>query len=125
MNTRLDKLVEHEPGRRAVGVRHVPNTLDVFDTHFPRFPVLPGVLIIDDLTELARTVVAQDDDWVLGGVRRARFRHFVAPGDVLELSAELISRDDTRAVFRAGARVDGRPVTTVGQLVLERVDGAE
>ena len=56
MNTRLDKLVEHEPGRRAVGVRHVPNTLDVFDTHFPRFPVLPGVLIIDDLTDTTRIV---------------------------------------------------------------------
>lgn len=120
--TEMDQLVDVQPGRRAVAVRHVPHSLDVFATHFPRFPVLPGVLILDDLTVVARLALGPDSaTWVLAATHRARFRRFVSPGDVVEFTAELLERTEAQAIFRGSVRVDGRVVTTVAQLVLDRI----
>jgi len=128
--TSLDELHEVRTGHRAVAVRHVPNTLDVFVSHFPRFPVLPGVLILDDLVAVARLAVSGPDQpgtppgstppWLLASIHRVRFRHFVQPGDSLEVTAEVLDHDPGSTVVRGVVRVDGRPVTTVGSLVLHR-----
>jgi len=124
----LDAVLELEVGRRAVAVRHVPHTLDVFATHFPRFPVLPGVLILDDLARVARLAVTSPaattrvQVWTLAAARRVRYRHFVQPGDTLELVVTVTELSGTRAVCQAVARVDGRPVTTVQELVLQHVE---
>ncbi len=53
----LDRVVGVEPGRRAEAIRNVPSTLDLFDSHFPRFPVLPGVLILGTLGALAELLL--------------------------------------------------------------------
>src|SRR3954452_3169170 len=86
----LDRIIELEPGGRARGLRNVPNTLEVFDSHFPRFPVLPGVLVLDTLAELAELALGgPPGEWRLSGIRRAQFRRYVAPGDQLELSVQV------------------------------------
>lgn len=117
----LDRLVGVEPGQRAVGVRNVPATLAIFDSHFPRFPVLPGVLILGSLGELAGALLRETagGTWVLAGADAVRYRHFVQPGDELELVVELKESDASTAVCSATARVDGRPVTTVRRLHME------
>ena len=122
----LDRIVSLEPGEQAVAVRNVPNTLAIFDSHFPRFPVLPGVLILGSLGELAATLLQETagGNWRLAGADAVRYRHFVQPGDELELTVELKEADGDRAVCSASARVDGRPVTTARRLHLER-RGAE
>ena len=119
--TSLDELHEVSPGHRAVAVRHVPTTLDVFATHFPRFPVLPGVLILDDLVSVARLALSgADGPWVLASVRRVRFRHFVQPGDSLEITAEVVDEDAGRGTVRGAVLVEGRRVATVGAMELRR-----
>ena len=71
--TTLDRVVGVEPGQSGTAIRNVPNTLAIFDTHFPRFHVLPGVLILGSLGELARLVVEGDSDrtWRLAGAGRS------------------------------------------------------
>jgi 3-hydroxyacyl-[acyl-carrier-protein] dehydratase len=114
----VDRILELEAGRRARGIRNVPNTLAIFDTHFPRFHVLPGVLILGSLATLAGALLEDETGrpWRLAGASQVGFRHFVQPGDQLELVVELKERTDDAAVLSAEARVDGKVVTRARQL---------
>lgn len=122
--TPLDRVESLVAGERATAVRHVPHTLPVFESHFPRFPVLPGVMIIEDLVAVANLVL-DDGPWRLAGADRVRYRHFVRPGDVLRLDVDVTSRSAGTATCSATARVDGRTVTTVRTLSLHRVEKGE
>src|SRR4051812_26610910 len=99
----LDRIVDIDPGVRGSALRNVPNTLAVFDSHFPRFPVLPGVLIIDSLAELA-AITLGGGPWRLQSVERVRFRHFVRPGDQLRLLVEVTGDGATRGTVRVGEK---------------------
>lgn len=119
----LDRIVSIEPGKAARAVRNVPATLAIFDTHFPRKPVLPGVLIVGSLAELAAALLGQHsgESWRIAGLSRVRFRHFVQPGDQMELSVELKELKDGLAHLAASVRVDGKIVTSVAQLRMVQV----
>jgi 3-hydroxyacyl-[acyl-carrier-protein] dehydratase len=114
----LDRILTVEPGESATALRNVPNTLAIFDTHFPRFPVLPGVLILGSLGALASHLLEAEtgQPWRLVGADRVAFRHFVGPGDQLLLTVKLSSRSDTEAVLSGEAAVDGRVVTRARKL---------
>jgi 3-hydroxyacyl-[acyl-carrier-protein] dehydratase len=116
----LDRILTVEPGESATALRNVPNTLAIFDTHFPRFPVLPGVLILGSLGALASALLEADTDrpWRLAGADRVAFRHFVQPGDQLLLTVKLSSRTDSNAVLSGEVSVDGRVVTRARKLRL-------
>jgi 3-hydroxyacyl-[acyl-carrier-protein] dehydratase len=122
----FDRILAVEPGRRAEAVRNVPSTLAIFDSHFPRFPVLPGVIVLGSLAQLAAVLLRESTlhEWRLAEAQTVRFRRFVRPGDVLELSVELTECDGEQAVCAARASVDGQRVTTIGRLVLVRTDEA-
>ncbi|MFG2480569.1 3-hydroxyacyl-ACP dehydratase FabZ family protein [Streptomyces fagopyri] len=113
----FDRLLELTEGERAVAVRNVPATLPCFTAHFPRHPVLPGVLLLESLAALARTA-AGPGAWRLAGVRGARFKHFVGPGDQVHLTVEVSEHTRQRTECRATARVEGRVVATVRALTL-------
>jgi 3-hydroxyacyl-[acyl-carrier-protein] dehydratase len=116
----LDRVCEIEAGARARAIRNVPNTLAILDTHFPRKPVLPGVLILGSMGQLASLLLEETTGrpWRLAGATRVRYRHFVQPGDSMELVVELAQHDEREAVCRATASVDGRTVTTASKLRL-------
>jgi 3-hydroxyacyl-[acyl-carrier-protein] dehydratase len=120
----LDRILAVEPGRRADAVLNVPSTLAIFDSHFPRLPVLPGVIIIGSLAKLAEVLLRESTQvlWRLAEVEKVSFRHFVRPGDVMELTVELADCADGRARCTARAVVDGKRVTTVGGLRLIRAE---
>jgi 3-hydroxyacyl-[acyl-carrier-protein] dehydratase len=115
MNTyaTLDRVL-HLDDERAEAVRNIPSTLAVFDTHFPRFPVLPGVMILDTVAELAAALLEHRTGapWVLAGADRVRFRHGVRPGDQLLAEVAVTELDGSEAVLRGLASVDGSPVAT-------------
>ncbi|MGE7387580.1 3-hydroxyacyl-ACP dehydratase FabZ family protein [Streptomyces sp. NPDC004126] len=110
------------PGDQARAVRNVPNTLDLFATHFPRFPILPGVLLVASAADVAALAApAADHGWRLGEATRVRWRRPVRPGDQVAILAELTGRDgDDTLHFKIAATVDGQPVATVRQLTLVR-----
>ncbi len=116
----LDRILTVEPGESATALRNVPNTLAIFDTHFPRFPVLPGVLVLGSLGALAAHLLEAEtgQPWHLAGADRVAFRHFVQPGDQLLLSVKLSSRTDADAVLSGEASVDDRVVTRARKLRL-------
>jgi len=121
--TTIDKIVSVEPGKSASAIRNVPNTLAIFDSHFPRFPVLPGVLILGSLGELAARLLAEDTEttWRLAGAGQVGFRHFVQPGDQLELTVQLKERSETEAELSGDVKVDGKVVTRARRLTLVAV----
>jgi 3-hydroxyacyl-[acyl-carrier-protein] dehydratase len=116
--TTLDRIVSVEPGKSAEALRNVPNTLAIFDSHFPRFPVLPGVLMLGSLGELAAHLLEQETGrpWQLVGADRVGFRHFVQPGDQLRLTVTLKSRTDDEATLTGEAAVDGKVVVRARKL---------
>ena len=118
--TTLDRIVSVEPGVSATAIRNVPNTLAIFDSHFPRFHVLPGVLILGSLGELAAHLLAEEtgNDWRLAGASQVGFRHFVQPGDQLELTVQLKERTDDSAILSGDVKVDGKLVTRARNLRL-------
>lgn len=116
--TTLDRIVSLEPGEPAVALRNVPNTLSIFDSHFPRFPVMPGVLILGSLGTLAAELLEKETGrkWKLAGADRVGFRHFVQPGDTMELTVQLKSQSDDEAVLTGEVKVDGKVVTRARKL---------
>ena len=123
--TTLDRIVSVEPGKQAVALRNVPNTLSIFDSHFPRFPVTPGVLILGSLGTLAAHLLEEETGkkWKLAGADRVGFRHFVQPGDQMELSVSLKERTDEEAVLSGEVKVDGKVVTRARKLRAVPVGG--
>ncbi|MFF1472045.1 3-hydroxyacyl-ACP dehydratase FabZ family protein [Streptomyces mirabilis] len=113
----FDRLLEAVVGERAAAVRNVPATLACFTDHFPRHPVLPGVLLLESMAALARTA-AGPGTWRLAAVRGVRFKHFVGPGDQVHLTVEVTAHGPHRTECRATARAGGRVVATARVLAL-------
>ena len=103
---------------------NLPETLEIFDSHFPGFAVFPGSAILEGLVELAAAVVRDTDrpEWVLCAADEIRFRRYVRPGDELELWVERVDPDDGAAMFRARAVVDGMTMMTVRRLELSATE---
>ena len=91
----IDAIAEHEPGRRLVVVKNLTVNEDFFQGHFPGRPLMPAVLMVEALTQMAAVLLLERDDvpptarCALRGVSNAKFRRQVVPGDSLRLEVEL------------------------------------
>ncbi|WP_306364882.1 hypothetical protein [Nocardia sp. CC227C] len=119
----LDRVLATEPGRRAIALVNVPMTLPVFQSHFPRFPVLPGVLLLDRVHAVA-ALIAPPGLVRPVLLRGARFRRYIEPGDQIRITVEAVAdvasaeAHADRFDCRALAEVDGRRAATVALLRL-------
>jgi 3-hydroxyacyl-[acyl-carrier-protein] dehydratase len=122
--TTLDRVVRVGDGE-AEAIRNVPNTLAILDSHFPRFPVMPGVLILGSLGTLCAELLEQETGrrWRLAGADRVGFRHFVQPGDQMVLTVKLKDVGETEATLSGEVAVDGRVVTRARKLRAAPVEG--
>ena len=110
----LDRVIEIEPGQRAVGIKCVTANEPFFQGHFPGNPVMPGVLIVEALAQTAAVLGAEthpeyvDHGGVLlMGLDKVRFRRPVVPGDTLRLAVELIKVRGPIWRIKGTATVDG------------------
>jgi 3-hydroxyacyl-[acyl-carrier-protein] dehydratase len=92
----LDRIIDIEPGKRAVGLKHVSMSDQYLQGHFPTYPVMPGVLIIEALAQTGAVLVMQDPANIgklpfFARVDNCRFRQQVRPGDTLRLEVEVTS----------------------------------
>ncbi|ONI90741.1 beta-hydroxyacyl-ACP dehydratase [Saccharothrix sp. ALI-22-I] len=109
----LDRVEKVEPGVGAVGVKNVAATEPWFQGHFPTAAVLPGVLVIEAMAQLAGVVLALAGAGPIGylaGVRSMRFRRPVVPGDQLVLTADRTAGGRGFSEFKVSARVGGQVV---------------
>jgi 3-hydroxyacyl-[acyl-carrier-protein] dehydratase len=115
--TTLDRIVRVEDGE-AEAIRNVPNTLAILDSHFPRFPVMPGVLILGSLGTLCAELLEQKTGrrWRLAGADRVAFRHFVQPGDQMVLTVKLKDAGESEATLSGEVAVEGNVVTRARRL---------
>jgi len=109
----VDKITECVPGESAKGLKCVTADEPFFQGHFPGFKVMPGVLIIEALAQVGAVAILTEEGSrgrlaLFGGIRNARFKRQVRPGDVLELSCQLTARKGPVGFGAAEARVDGR-----------------
>src|SRR4051794_2073900 len=105
----LDK-IEHIDDARIVAVKHVSLAEEYLADHFPTFPVLPGVLMLEALTQAAAWLMHRRTNFaksivVLKEARNVKYGRFVAPGEVLRVEVELIKPTDTGASFKAAGTV--------------------
>ena len=110
----IDRVVEIIPDVSAVGIKNVSINEPFFQGHFPRQPVLPGVLIIEAMAQTAAVFVVQTLEGAAAGklvyfmtVDEARFRRPVFPGDVLRIHVSKLRNRRNVWKFRGEARVDG------------------
>ena len=109
----VDKVIELEPGQRAVGIKNVTMNENYFQGHFPGHPVMPGVLQVEALAQTGAIAVLSLEEYkgkivYFGGIDKLRFKQKVVPGDVLRLEVELIKRRGPIGVAKAVATVDGK-----------------
>jgi UDP-N-acetylglucosamine acyltransferase len=111
-STLVDAILEYEPGRRIVAVKNVTVNEDFFQGHFPGTPMMPGVLMIETLAQVATLLLTDGASGTstaatyLRGVDNAKFRRQVVPGDRLRLDVTLGARRATLARAHAVALVD-------------------
>ena len=111
----VDRITECEPGVRAVGRKCVTVNEQFFCGHFPQKHVIPGVLIIEALAQVGAVALLTEEEnkgkiAFFGGIKNARFKRQVTPGDVLELTCELTARRGPIGNGKAVATVDGKVV---------------
>ncbi len=109
----VDKVIELEPGQRAVGIKNVTMNENYFQGHFPGKPVMPGVLQVEALAQTGAIAVLSLEEYkgkfvYFGGIDKLRFKQKVVPGDVLKLEVELIKRRGPIGIAKAVATVDGK-----------------
>lgn len=113
----VDRIVECEPGKMAKGIKCVTANEMQFLGHFPQKHVMPGVLIIEALAQTgAVALLLQEENKgkiaLFGGIKNAKFKRQVIPGDVLELNCEIIKSKGPIGVGKAEAYVDGKLAVT-------------
>lgn len=109
----VDKIIDFEPGQWAEGIKCVSVNEPFFQGHFPEEHVMPGVLIIEALAQTGAVAILSEDDAkgkiaFFGGIKNARFRKQVKPGDVLHLRCEITGRRGPLGFGKAVATVDGK-----------------
>jgi 3-hydroxyacyl-[acyl-carrier-protein] dehydratase len=109
----VDRIVECEPGKSAKGIKCVSANEMQFLGHFPQQHVMPGVLILEAMAQVGAVAILTLDEYkgklvFFGGVKSARFKKQVIPGDVLEMECELVARRGPVGIGKAVARVNGK-----------------
>jgi 3-hydroxyacyl-[acyl-carrier-protein] dehydratase len=129
----VDKIIDFVPGEQAIGIKNVTFNEQFFQGHFPDFPLMPGVLIVEAMAQVGGIVLTNlpeytnlptDRRWlfVFMGIDGVRFRRQVVPGDQLVMTVDLLSfKRGKIAKMKARAEVDGK-VAADGELMFSLVE---
>jgi 3-hydroxyacyl-[acyl-carrier-protein] dehydratase len=126
----VDRIEEVEPGLRAVGIKNVTQNEPFFEGHFPDYPVMPGVLIVEALAQIGAVGVMAKEEFrgklaLFAGIDGVRFRRQVIPGDVLRLEVEISRLRGVAGRGKGSATVNGERVCEADLMFAfaDRVEG--
>jgi 3-hydroxyacyl-[acyl-carrier-protein] dehydratase len=125
----LDRIVELEPGVRVTAIKTLRPDEDYLKDHFPRFPVMPGVLMLEAMYQASAWLVRQTEGFahsvvILKEARNIKYADFVTPGKELVVTAEILKQDNSLTTLKTQGTIDGN-IAVNGRLVLERFNLAE
>ncbi|MBK9119172.1 MAG: beta-hydroxyacyl-ACP dehydratase [Phycisphaerales bacterium] len=121
----VDRIEELESGRRIVARKAVSLAEEYLAEHFPTFPVLPGVLMVEAMVQAAAWLVREALDFepslvLLKAARNVRYKSFAAPGQILTVEAECKALSADESTFAARGQIDGQEVVK-GSLTLRHL----
>ncbi len=124
----VDKILEIEEGKKAVGIKNVTVNEPFFQGHFPANPIMPGVLIVESLAQVGAVMLLSTPEnkgklGVFTGINNMKFRRQVVPGDTLLLEAELITYRHGMGKANVKATVDGA-IAATGEISFAVIDNA-
>lgn len=113
----VDRITDCQPGVSAKGIKCISANEMQFCGHFPQYHVMPGVLMIEALAQVGAIALLTMEEFkgktaFFGGIKNARFKQQVRPGDVLELECELIKLRGSVGIGKGTATVNGKIAVT-------------
>lgn len=122
--TLIDRILELVPGSKIVAIKNVSLAEEYLADHFPRFPVLPGVLMLEAMTQAGAWLVRASEDFahsivVLQEASNIKYANFLCPGQTLTVTAEVTAQDEQHTRLKVRGLVDEQTHVS-GRLVLER-----
>lgn len=125
----IDRVLELEPGSRIVAIKTLSIAEEYLADHFPGFPVMPGVLMLEAMTQSGAWIIRSGEDFAhsmvtLKKASNVKYSNFVKPGQTLCVTAQVISQDERETKIKAFGTIDDRP-TVSARLVLERYNLAD
>lgn len=124
----VDRVIEIEKGKKAVGIKNVTINENFFQGHFPTRPVMPGVLMVEAMAQVAGVVILtnelhQGKVAFFMAVNNVKFRKVVSPGDQLVMEVEVVRDKSRTAQIRGQAKVDGE-IVAEADMVFSFTDAA-
>ena len=122
----IDKIISYEKGKRITGIKNVTMSENFLQDHFPGFPVMPGMLQLEAVLQLASWLMFVTTDFTrklnLVSIKSIKFKEFIVPGDQICLDLDLASYDDKQAVCNARVSVKDKLKTEIRQIQLSYVN---
>ena len=109
----IDKIDTLEPGKRIVATKSLSLAEEYLQDHFPNFPVMPGVLMLEALTQASAWLIRASEDFassivVLKEARNVKYARFVQPGQTLNIVSEIVKEEESLVTLNAAGTVDGQ-----------------
>jgi len=125
----LDRITSLSPGKKLTAERTLRADEEHLLDHFPNFPVMPGVMMLEALHQAAIWLIKTGDDFqsplvLLREVRGVKFGDFLSPGETLTITAEAIKQEGSRITVKATATKQGRKTVTA-RLILEKTSSGD
>ena len=125
----LDRIRSFQPDQELSAVKNVTLTEEYLADHFPEFPVLPGVFMLEAATQAGGWLLRLSENFAhsvisLKEAKNIKYADFVAPGQSLDVTVSMLKKDDRLATFKVEGQIDGRQTLT-GRIVLQRYNLAD
>jgi 3-hydroxyacyl-[acyl-carrier-protein] dehydratase len=125
----LDKIRSFQPDVELAAVKNVTLTEEYLADHFPEFPVLPGVFMLEAATQAGAWLLRLSENFAhsvisLKEAKNIKYADFVAPGQTLDVTVSMLKKDDRLATFKIDGQIGGSQ-TLSGRIVLDRCNLVE